>query len=164
MKISKNTSFANSRSESKVTPKTLCLTFKYVNVNVECNPEAYDDMEFKQIQTIVNQLSKEILIDYSYVQHSNTKYEKTFIAEKGWKTLCSALNKTNFGKLCSKEDNDILSAAYSMLIIQYLYQTLNDLGYDVANIYLEILENSKYMAEIQINTAVDNYPGKWQAW
>lgn len=157
---------ANSYSsfKSKICPKTLRLTFKYANVTVDCNPEVYDDNETKKLQQIVSHLAKEIVIDYSYVQHKKTKYEKTFVTEKGWKSLCTALNKTDLGNSCTKEDNAIIDAAYSMLIIQYLYQTLDDLGYDVANLHLEIPEKTKYMVEIQINIVNDNYPGKWQTW
>ena len=32
-----------------------------------------------------------------------TKYEKTFLAEKGWKQLCKLLYSTNFGKNATAE-------------------------------------------------------------
>ena len=98
------------------------------------------------------------------MDYKGTKYEKTFLSEIGWSQVCRALNITHFGTLCCKSDNDVINKAYSIYITEYLYQALEDLGYDVADVCIEVPEDARYIVEVKSQHFTDNYPGKWQTW
>ena len=147
-----------------ILPENLNLSFKFAKIQTSCNPQVFDDEQCKKIINIVDIISKSITIDYTFVNHKNTKYEKTFITEEGWNQLCEVLNQTNGGISCSKEDYATIDEAYKLIMIQYAYQTLEDLGYDIANICLEMSNDSKYTIEVRSLSFTDNYKGKWQEW
>ena len=119
------------------------LVFKHAQIVCDCNPDQYGKEKAQQI---------------------HSKYEKTFVTEQGWKDLCQILQRTSYGKKATKEDNDLLHEMYKLMILQYLYQCLEDLGYHIEDIHLEIANGSRFMVEILEDTTTDNYPGKWQTW
>lgn len=149
---------------SLLDPKDLVLVFKGINVNVDCNPAEFTEDECKNINQIVNLMSQSIMIDYSYVDYKQTKYNKTFIIEDGWNKLCKSLCITDFSRSCSARDKMMLNEAYSALVIQYLYQCLEDYGYEIENICLEVPEKQQFSVEFQQMHVHDNYPGRWQSW
>lgn len=62
-------------------------------------------------------MSQSIMIDYSFVDYKNTKYDKTFIVEDGWNKLCESLCATDFSRSCSDQDKMMFNEAYSALVI-----------------------------------------------
>ena len=105
-----------------ILPENLNLSFKFAKIQTSCNPQVFDDEQCKKIINIVDIISKSITIDYTFVNHKNTKYEKTFITEEGWNQLCEVLNQTNGGISCSKEDYVTIDEAYKLIMIQYAYR------------------------------------------
>jgi hypothetical protein len=53
-----------------------------------------------------------------------------------------------------------------LIIISYLYQTFEDLGYNINEIYFEVAEDSYFMVEYEKDKTESwkLYPGKWQTW
>ena len=79
------------------------IKISYANVKAHIYDEFFNDDEINEIQEAVAVFSREICIDKTYVAYKGTKYEKTFITEKGWKQLCKLLYCTNFGKAATAE-------------------------------------------------------------
>lgn len=142
----------------------IMLVFKHAQIVCDCNPDQYGKEKAQQIQQAVQQLARQICIDRTYSEYPDSKYEKTFVTEQGWKDLCQTLQRTSYGKKATKEDNDLLHEMYKLMILQYLYQCLEDLGYHIEDIHLEIANKSRFMVEILEDTTTDSYPGKWQTW
>lgn len=140
------------------------LVFKHVEMQCDCNPSEYDEDEANKITYVVSQLTREISIDRTYVDYQGTKYEKTFITEEGWNGLCQLLSDTAYGKKADREDNEALQEMYKLMIVQYVYQCLEDLGYQIEDIHLEVANDARFMVEILEDKTTDNYPGKWQTW
>ena len=61
------------------------ITISYANVKAYVYDEIFDDDEADKIQKAVIAFSREISIDKTYVAYKGTKYENTFLTEKGWK-------------------------------------------------------------------------------
>lgn len=150
--------------KKKQSGKKLLLVFKYAKIFTDANPEIYDEQQQKIIQKIANEASKEIYIDKTYVAYKDSKYEKTFISEEGWNALYDLICMTKFGKQVSNDQNQLMQDSYKAIIVQYVYQFLEDMGYDISNIFVDILSNTKFMVQIRECEINDNYPGKWQSW
>lgn len=144
----------------------LIYTFKYCCMNVECDEEMYDSKQIDKIRWSVKQLSREIVIDKTYVSYEGTKFEKTFITEKGWKELCALVYCTRWGNKCTRYENVVILEAYKLFITYYLYQCLIDLGWDCGGISIEMAPDTKFMSEVEVDEihAWKDYPGKWQTW
>lgn len=142
------------------------LIFKFSDIKLDLcvNPDIYDNNEFNIIKQIITGASDIILIDKTYVQYNNTKYEKTFITEDGWIMLCKLINQQKLNKKQDKKIQQIINESYKQIIIQYLYQFLDDLCYDISNIDISNVRNG-FSSEICDNIIKqDLYPGKWQTW
>jgi len=133
---------------------------------VECDDDVISPDDIEKIKQTVKLLSKKIVIDKSYVSFPENKHEKTFIVESAWKKLCKMVIKSHFSSRSSTDDTATILEYYKQLINFYLYQCLDDLGYDIEGIYIEMAERSKFMSEIEPDTihAWKDYPGKWQTW
>ena len=144
----------------------LIFTFKYCCMDVVCDEDMYDKEQIKEIKRIVAHLSKEIMIDKSYVSYEGTKFEKTFIREEGWNELCKLVYKTRWGNRCTKTQNLVILEAYKAFIEYYLYQCLTDLGWDCDGINIDMAPDTKFMSEVEVDEikAWEKYPGKWQTW
>lgn len=155
-----------SRTQLNLEDSDLIFTFKYCSLDVECNPDIYDDVQILKIKQIVRELSKEIVIDKTYVKYEGTKFEKTFITKHGWKDFCKILIDTRWGNKCTKYQNQVILEAYKMFIKCYIAQCLIDFGYDIDAITLDLTENSRFMSIVERDTihAWKDYPGKWQTW
>lgn len=62
-------------------------------------------------------LSREIVIDKTYVDYKGTKYEKTFMYEDGWNSLCELVMKTKFGKKATRDEDARLRESYKAMIV-----------------------------------------------
>lgn len=155
---------AKKRKTSKNIVKDLLLIFKYAKIYVDANPAVFDKQQQLMIRSIANQSAKEVYIDKTYVSYKDTKYEKTFISEEGWNELSELIRATNYGKNATNDQNQLMQDSYKAILVQYVYQFLDDLGYDISNIFIDILENTKFMVQIYESEQSDNYPGKWQTW
>ena len=142
------------------------ITISYANVKAYVYDEIFDDDEADKIQKAVVAFSREISIDKTYVAYKGTKYENTFLTEKGWKNLCKLLHDTDFGKNASAKQHEILQTSYYLMIISYIYMCLKEIGYESDGIVLELQEKSTYMVQIKPDTYKEykRYPGKWQTW
>ena len=144
----------------------LVFTFKKCKVDIDIDNDIFDEDEIKKITQAVKVFSKEISIDKSFVGYAGTKYVKTFILEDGWKNLCKIAFKAHCNKKFTKEEYFTLYESYKLLIVFYIYQCLEDIGYDVEGINLEVKKNSNFISNTTIDTYQEwkRYPGKWQTW
>ena len=142
------------------------FTFKDVQLNVIINESNIGIEDRDKIKRILDICSKEISIDKSYVQFNGTKYKKTFIREQGWNTLTYYLIATNMGKNVDVFQELFIMESYNLMICCYLYQVLEDYGFDTKDVLLEIKDKSKFIIEIQEDTYKewDRYCGDWRQW
>lgn len=142
----------------------LIFTFKFACVDFVVNDEIYSANDCKQIRQILSTLTREITIDKSYVDFKDNKYDKVFITEDGWNALCKLTIDTK--RKATQKQNDLKIESYAMIILSYLYQALEDFGYDTDEIYLEVVEDRYFMVEFEYDktSAWKSYPGKWQSW
>ena len=149
----------------------LIFTFNYCDIEIIYNDEIYDLEQFNNIKFLINHMSKEIIIDKSYVEFKENKHEKVFIPEDGWNKLCELVYDQKFSKKIKNKNskNTIdqeLQLIYKLLIKNYLYLVLDEFEYDINNIILLIKPNSYFIVKTEIDTieAWKYYPGKWQTW
>lgn len=144
----------------------LQFIFKYVFVECIIDDELYSKEEKQKIYDIIKLLSKEIVIDKSYVQFKDNKHEDVFILEEGWNSVCKLAIDTKYGKNATKSENLILMESYMLMILCYLYHCLEILGYSSDGIIIDFTNKSKFMVEIHKDTINEwkYYPGKWQTW
>lgn len=142
----------------------LIFTFKFACIDFVVNEETYSTDDCKQIRQILSTLTREITIDKSYVDFKDNRHDKVFMTEYGWNALCKLAIDTR--RKATQKQNDTKIESYSMIILSYLYQALEDFGYDTDEIYLEVAEDSYFMVEFEYDetSAWKSYPGKWQSW
>lgn len=157
--------YKKKNKESNTAPKDLVFVFRYVNFIVDFDDDVVSKEMQEEISSIVSQASNEIWIDKTYVDFKDTNYEKTFITEKGWNNLCRYLHNTEYGKKADNETHAYIQEAYALMIVCYMYQFLEDLGYDQEGIFLKIKDGTMFMIQIFIDKFFQQkYPGKWQTW
>lgn len=143
----------------------LKFMFSYADIEVIIDTDMYSDEDQLRINNIIKCCSKNIEIDKTYVDFKNTLYEKTFMTEKGWKCFCKLVRKTQFGNKCTKSQHLALQENYELMILCYLYQLLEDYGYDCAGVCLQIKGDSHFMVQIFNDCSTPaKYLGKWQSW
>lgn len=138
------------KTKSKVKVKTaplndMLFTFKYAIPEVLTDANTFSEADSSKLQEAVKYASREICIDKTYVEFTGTKYDKTFITEDGWKSLCNVLDITNFGKVVDKQLNEAIQESYREMIVQYLYLFMSDLGYDTSKVIIDMPATSKFM-------------------
>ena len=143
------------------------LIFKFEDVPVICHadPSVYTDDDIENLTFVVSTICREILIDKSYVAFDGNPYEKTFMKDDGWRELCEIVEKSGYGRRKMKNHAEV-NEAYRAMIICYIEQVFDDLGYDCDNFQFELPKD----AEFKISYLKDStcewkyYPGKWQTW
>lgn len=155
-----------SRQREAETSKNLIFRFKYACITCDVDPSVYGEEDAKRLKTAVMALTKDFSIDKSYVDYEGTPYEKTFMLEAGWNSLCDLVKSTDYGKKATKSDAAVMRGAYRKMILCYLYQTLEDLGWDNEAISLDMPDDTKFMVEYEpdVSEGWKWYPGKWQTW
>ena len=144
----------------------MIFSFKGCVVDVEFQDATYDKKEQNEIKIIIKSLSNEFSIDKSYVDFKGSKYEKTFMLEQGWIELCKLADKTNLTSRCTSDDQAQFVICYEMMILCYLYQCLDDLGYNLDAFKLILKGKTRFYTKVELDTIQEwkNYPGKWQTW
>lgn len=93
----------------KTTPASdILFTFRYASPEVLTDAKVFSDDDAAKLRESVKYAAKEICIDKTYVAFSDTKYEKTFITEDGWRSLCAVLDMTSLGKDVDKQLNEAI--------------------------------------------------------
>lgn len=95
----------------------MLFTFKYASPLVMPDSGTFTEEAAAKLEETIKYAAKEICIDKTYVNFVDTKYEKTFISENGWKELCRILDLTGFGQNVDKELNDMIQESYRQMIV-----------------------------------------------
>ncbi len=162
---------AERKSKRQKKPKfeytdNLLFIIRHAVLDVEVNPDVYNDDDKTQIHMIANEMANNIYVDKSYVQFKGNKHEDTFMLEEGWKQFCKLAIDTNFNKNWTIQKDRLLFETYQVLIVAYIEEILKKYGYDCEHIQLEVAEGSSFEVEVYFDHVQDwkHYPGKWQTW
>lgn len=84
-------------------------------------------------------MSREIVIDKSYVTFPENKHRDTFLELEGWNSLCKLVKKTKFGKKSSNAADEVVADAFKAMIAAYMYDILEKFGYDIEGINVDFM-------------------------
>lgn len=140
------------------------LIFEFQDVCVDCRLDCglFSDADRIEAKKILESIAKGFLIDKTFVDFDGSKYEKTFMTEDGWNTLC----ETARCKRKSAHDKYVLDEAYRLMAECYIEQFFADLGWPVEGMLFEVRPDSKMKVTFTPDTIEEwkTYPGKWQTW
>lgn len=154
------------RKKSTEDFRDIVIVFKDVCMHCDISPWMYSEKDRESILYALQTASKEIHIDRTYVEFEGSKFEKTFMYEEGWDSLCRMLADNGYGKRATAEEKRIMEAAYRMMIECYMEFFFKDIGYDVSGMKFEVKKGTSFSVEYYPDKAKEwkTYPGAWQKW
>jgi hypothetical protein len=139
------------------------FTFGHPDVKCTMDSHTYSEQDREDVRGYLASATREICIDKTYVDFKGTKYKKTFMSEEGWDRLCEFIKQTG-GKNLTKTQRAELLDTYRVMIACYLYQLLQDLGYDERGMYIEVGKRFSVKVEEDTIREWERYPGDWRTW
>lgn len=118
---------------------------------VNVNENIYSPDDKKRLTYILNTMSKNILIDKTYVNFKGSRWKDAFIVEDMWYELCKLIIKTDFGRKCNKRDNEEITECLLMMAITYLYSIAMSYDFDPENIDICFKKKSKFKASYELD-------------
>ena len=157
------------REEKYETPAHRDLVIHLKSDGLQCSLDSslHSPEEAEKIKRIVESVSRDVVIDKSYVKFDGNKHEKTFLLESGWNALCETICDVFDGRCKKSVLNDpIIMDAYKQMLVLYTSQVLEDFGIKAQDIVVYMKPKSKLKAEFfeDSSQAWRDYPGKWQTW
>ena len=143
----------------------ISFTIVGMKFNVAFEEECFDENEIKEITSFVNDMSKEMHIDSTYVEKKGSKYTSTFMREDGWNALCDLIKDSQYGKYLHPKSQEILIDAVCTMGKCYIYECLS-LLYDFQHIFIDV-DTTKEFDVIFLKEEPNvwkRYTGKWQTW
>lgn len=143
----------------------IVYAFKGVPVRCNLNADAFSDEQVARAEDAVQQLSREIWIDKTYVDFEGTKFEKTFLTESGWNALKKLVMETGYGLAATKVQRFAMDEAFRCMAVAYMKLAFEDLGWDVDEMEF-YTDETDFDVEYYPDVAEEwrRYPGKWQTW
>ena len=143
--------------------KEYVFTFSCVPVSCKLDKDEFTEEDRRLISDYLGIASKEVCIDKTYVDFKGTKYRKTFMSEDGWDRLCEFVSQTD-GKRISRAQKAELVDTYRVMIACYLYQLMQEMGYDQRGMYIEVGKQFAVKVEEDATREWERYPGDWRTW
>jgi len=143
------------------------LTFVIIGMKFTVSFEEgyFEEKEQKEITDFIDQMSREMHIDSSYVDRKGTKFKSTFMIDDGWKQLNEVMFDSKFCQYLHPKSQETIIDAFCMMGKCYMYECLA-LYYDFQHIAIEV--DPKQDFEVAFlkdqSHAWKSYPGKWQTW
>lgn len=143
----------------KMEKPSLHIIIKNIGFRTDVNDDVYSKNEIEKIQWIVNNMSKEIHIDKTYVSFPGNRWKDAFMVEEKWYELMklivgSDFGRRKYGKYSKKETDEIISSSIMAMSITYMYGVLENMGYDIENIELSPVE-CKFYSEYELDERTD---------
>lgn len=113
------------------------LDFKDLEINIEdldvdfiVDPDEITKDQCCQIAKILEQMSKSIWIDKTYVDFKGNHFKDAFIVESEWYKLLEAIREQLAGKKLSKKKINYIRGSLMTIAMFYLYSILYKYGYN----------------------------------
>ena len=130
----------------------LIYTLKCGKMSVEVNPLSYSEEDIQKIKDIVDTLSKEIVIDKTYVKFKGNHFKDAFIVEDKWYKFNNLVIDSDFGRKSGKMVNDVICETLMAIALTYLYDCISKYGYDESEIEIGFIPKYKFRAEYEEDT------------
>lgn len=121
--------------------------------NVIVDEEIYSEDEKKNIQSIIDQLSKSIWLDYSYVEYKGNRFKDVFILETSWQELMNDIKEV-LKNPSNSEIEQSLGSDIGELSLFYLYRIIEKYGYMSESVEIQPL-SGQYMVEYHVDYRKD---------
>lgn len=143
------------------------LEFVFIGMkfNVTFEEGFFEEKEQKEILDFVEQMSREIHVDSSYVEKKGTKFKSTFMIDDGWTQLNEVILDSKFCQYLHPKSQETIIDAFCTMGKCYIYECLA-LFYDFQHILVEV--DPKHDFEVaflkDMSNAWNHCKGKWQTW
>ena len=137
------------KSLGKDSKINLIYTLKCGKMNVEVNPMLYSNEDIEKIKNIVDTLSKEIIIDKTYVKFKGNHFKDAFLIEDKWYKFNKLVIETDFGRKAGKMLNDTICETLMAIALTYLYDCIAKYDYDPSEIEIGFIPKYRFRAEYE---------------
>lgn len=127
----------------------LIYTLHCGKMNVEVNPMSYSNEDIDRIKNIIDILSKNIVIDKTYVKYKGNHFRDAFLVEDKWYSFNKLVIDTDFGRKCGKKINDTICETLMAIALTYLYDCLVKYDYDPSEIEIGFIPKYRFRAEYE---------------
>lgn len=119
--------------------KDLEINIEDLDVDFDVDPEVITEDQCCHITKILEEMSRSIWIDKTYVDFKGNHFKDAFIVESEWYKLLEAIREQLSGKKLSKKKIDYIRGSLMTVAMFYLYGILDKYGYDpnYINIYVD---------------------------
>lgn len=134
--------------------------------DVEFLEDAFTDEEKNELTCFIDNVSKAIWIDKSYVECKENKRKSVFIVESGWDSLRKLILDTKFCKYTGGNVEDVLIDAFTIMGRCYVYECLSSKTDKFTSINVTVKEDCEFEVIVCKDVANDykRYLGRWQDW
>ena len=145
------------------------LEFALFNVkfNVAFEDGFFSENEREDICDMIDNVTRMIQIDKTYVETKKSNFKGTFLIEDGWNSFCTAIMESEFCAKLDEKSYDVIIEAFTAMAQCYAYECLS-LYYPekIKHIAIEVDPKSEFDVVICSDVAHEwsRYPGKWQTW
>lgn len=134
--------------------------------DVEFLEDAFTDEEKKELTYFIDNISKAIYIDKSYVECKENKRKSVFILESGWNSLREVILDTKFCKYMHENTEEGLIDAFATIGKCYVYECLSSKTEKFTCINVAIKEDCEFEVIVckDVSNDYKRYLGRWQDW
>ena len=134
--------------------------------DVEFLEDAFTDEEKKELTYFIDNISKAIYIDKSYVECKENKRKSVFILESGWNSLREVILDTKFCKYMHENTEEGLIDAFVTIGKFYVYECLSSKTEKFTCINVAIKEDCEFEVIVckDVSNDYKRYLGRWQDW
>lgn len=136
-------------SKKKSKQINLIYTIHCGKMNVEVNPLAYSQDDIEKIKYLVDGLSKNILIDKTYVKFKGNHFKDAFLVEDKWYEFNKLIIDTDFGRKSGKKINDMIRETLMAIALTYLYDCISKYDYDPSEIEISYIPKYRFRVEYE---------------
>lgn len=150
-------------SKSSIELEYVFLGMKF---NVEFLEGSFTDDEKKDLSSFIEDMSKTICIDKSYVDCKENKRKSTFMIESGWNSLKDVILDSKFCKYTFNATDEVLIDAFATMGRCYIYECLALKTDKFTHINVTVKEDCEFEVIVCKDSSEDykKYLGRWQDW
>ena len=146
------------------------MELEYVLLGMEFDvgflEDVFTDEEKKELTYFIDNISKAIYIDKSYVECKDNKRKSVFMVESGWNSLRDVILDTKFCKYIYGNTNEVLIDAFATMGRCYVYECLSSKTKKFTSINVTVKEDCEFEVIIckDVSNDYKRYLGRWQDW
>lgn len=146
------------------------IDLEYVIIGMKFDVEfasgEFTDVEKQHILDDLNEMSREIHIDRSYVDCKQNRRGSAFMLETGWNSLADLIVKSKFGRYQHNYAGEVIVDAFATMGRCYMQECLCSITDKHGSIDLSVNEDCEFEVVVCKDTSHDykKYLGCWQDW